>query len=151
MAQTRRDYYEVLAVERGANGDEIKRSYRRLARQYHPDINGEPGAEERFKEINEAYEVLSDDEKRATYDRFGHAGLNGGAGGGNPFGGFDFSDIFDSFFGGRSSASPSAPMRGDDLRAAVDLTFAAPSHAGPAGVRAVSARRRTSPSPFLQG
>ncbi len=125
MAQTRRDYYEVLAIERGANGDEIKRSYRRLARQYHPDVNSEPGAEERFKEISEAYEVLSDDEKRAAYDRFGHAGVNGGAGGGNPFGGFDFSDIFDSFFGGsRSSASPSAPMRGDDIRAAVNLTFA---------------------------
>ncbi|HEY8293456.1 MAG TPA: molecular chaperone DnaJ [Thermomicrobiales bacterium] len=124
MAQTRRDYYEVLAVERGANGDEIKRSYRRLARQYHPDVNSEPGAEERFKEVVEAYEVLSDDEKRAAYDRFGHAGVNGGAGG-SPFGGFDFSDIFDSFFGGgRSGASPSAPMRGDDIRAAVNLTFA---------------------------
>ncbi|MHB8644960.1 MAG: molecular chaperone DnaJ [Thermomicrobiales bacterium] len=123
MAQTRRDYYEVLAIERGANSDEIKKSYRRLARQYHPDVNREPGAEERFKEINEAYEVLSDDDKRAAYDRFGHAGVNGGAGG-NPFGGFDFSDIFDSFFGGsRSGASPSAPLRGDDLRAAVNLTF----------------------------
>lgn len=124
MAQTRRDYYEVLAIERGANVDEIKRAYRRLARQYHPDVNRESGAEERFKEINEAYEVLSDDDKRAAYDRFGHAGVNGGAGA-SPFGGFDFSDIFDSFFGGgRSAASPSAPMRGDDLRAAVTLTFA---------------------------
>jgi len=123
MAQTRRDYYEVLAIERGASVDEIKRAYRRLARQYHPDVNRDPGAEERFKEVNEAYEVLSDDEKRAAYDRFGHAGVNGGAGG-SPFGGFDFSDIFDSFFGGgRSASSPSAPMRGDDIRAAVTLTF----------------------------
>ncbi len=125
MAQTRRDYYEVLAIERGVSGEEIKKSYRRLARQYHPDVNSEAGAEERFKEINEAYEVLSDDEKRAAYDRFGHAGVNGGAGGGNPFGGFDFSDIFDSFFGGgRSGGSPSAPMRGNDVRAAINLTFA---------------------------
>ena len=126
MAQTRRDYYEVLAVERGANVDEIKKAYRRLARQYHPDVNSESGAEERFKEVSEAYEVLSDDEKRAAYDRFGHAGVNGGAGGGNPFGGFDFSDIFDSFFGGggRGGGSPSAPMRGDDIRAGINLTFA---------------------------
>ncbi|MDQ6603744.1 MAG: molecular chaperone DnaJ [Chloroflexota bacterium] len=126
MAQTRRDYYEVLAVERGASVDEIKKAYRRLARQYHPDVNGESGAEERFKEVSEAYEVLSDDEKRAAYDRFGHAGVNGSAGGGNPFGGFDFSDIFDSFFGGggRGASSPSAPMRGDDIRAGVNLAFA---------------------------
>lgn len=124
MAQTRRDYYEVLAIERGASVDEIKRAYRRLARQYHPDVNREDGAEERFKEVNEAYEVLSDDDKRAAYDRFGHAGVNGGAGA-NPFGGFDFSDIFDSFFGGaRGASSPNAPMRGDDLRTAVTLTFA---------------------------
>src|SRR5947209_4820519 len=118
MAQTRRDYYEVLAIERGASVEEVKRAYRRLARQYHPDVNHEPGAEERFKEVNEAYEVLSDDEKRAAYDRFGHAGVNGGAGG-SPFGGgFDFSDIFDSFFGGsgRGGPAPGAPMRGDDLR-----------------------------------
>jgi len=107
MAQTRRDYYEVLAIERGASVDEIKRAYRRLARQYHPDVNREPGAEERFKEVSEAYEVLSDDDKRAAYDRFGHAGVNGGAGA-NPFGGFDFSDIFDSFFGGGRSASSAA-------------------------------------------
>jgi molecular chaperone DnaJ len=125
MAQTRRDYYEVLAIERGANVDEIKRAYRRLARQYHPDVNGEDGAEERFKEINEAYEVLSDDDKRAAYDRFGHAGVNGGAGA-SPFGGFDFSDIFDSFFGGggRGGAAPGAPMRGDDLRTMASLSFA---------------------------
>src|SRR3954468_908771 len=124
MAQTRRDYYEVLAIERGASVEEIKRAYRRLARQYHPDVNREPEAEERFKEANEAYEVLSDDEKRAAYDRFGHAGVNGGAGG-SPFGGFDFSDIFDSFFGGgRRAASPNAPMRGEDIRAAVTLTLA---------------------------
>ncbi len=124
MAQTRRDYYDVLAIERSATVDDIKKSYRRLARQYHPDVNGDPAAEERFKEINEAYEVLSDDEKRSAYDRFGHAGVNGN-GGANPFGGFDFSDIFDSFFGGsRGGAAPGAPMRGADLRAGVTLSFA---------------------------
>lgn len=124
MAQTRRDYYEVLAVERGASVDDIKRAYRRLARQYHPDVNNEPGAEERFKEINEAYEVLSDADKRAAYDRFGHAGVNGQPGG-NPFGGFDFSDIFDTFFGGsRGASSANVPLRGADTRANVTLTFA---------------------------
>lgn len=124
MAQTRRDYYEVLSVERGANLEDIKRSYRRLARQYHPDINKEAGAEDQFKEINEAYEVLSDEEKRAAYDRFGHAGVTGNAGG-SPFGGFDFTDIFDSFFGGgRSASQANAPMRGADIRAGVTLTFA---------------------------
>lgn len=123
MAQTRRDYYEVLNIERGASVDEIKRAYRRLARQYHPDVNKDPAAEESFKEINEAYEVLSDQEKRAAYDRFGHAGVNGNAGG-SPFG-FDISDIFDSFFGGsRGGPQPGGPMRGADLRAGVTLTFA---------------------------
>lgn len=124
MAQTRRDYYEVLDISRTANVDEIKRAYRRLARQYHPDINRDEDAEERFKEVNEAYEVLSDDEKRAAYDRFGHAGVTGQSGG-SPFGGFDFSDIFDSFFGGaRGSNTANAPLRGADVRAGVTLTFA---------------------------
>jgi molecular chaperone DnaJ len=79
MAQ--RDYYEVLGIARNASGEEIKSAFRRLARRYHPDVSTEPDAEERFKEINEAYAVLSDDEKRAAYDRFGHAGVRGAAGG----------------------------------------------------------------------
>ncbi len=125
MAQTRRDYYEVLDVPRDASTDDVKKAYRRLARQYHPDVNRESGAEERFKEINEAYEVLTDGDKRAAYDRFGHAGVNGNAGGGNPFGGFDFTDIFDTFFGGaRGAQSANAPLRGADTRATMTLAFA---------------------------
>ncbi len=125
MAQTRRDFYDVLGVERSANADEVKKAYRRLARQYHPDVNKEPGAEERFKEVSEAYEVLADDEKRQAYDRFGHAGLSGAGGGANPFGGFDFSDIFDSFFGGARGGNPAAaPLRGSDLRTTATIEFA---------------------------
>jgi len=94
----KRDYYEVLGVGRTADADELKRAYRRLARQYHPDINKEPGAEDRFKEVNEAYEVLSDTEKRRAYDRFGHAGVDGNVGYGD-FGFGSFGDIFEEFFG----------------------------------------------------
>ena len=106
MADNKRDYYEVLGVQKGAADDEIKKAYRKLAKQYHPDLNpGDKAAETKFKEVNEAYEVLSDKDKRARYDQFGFAGVDpnfgGGAGGGNPYaggaGGFDFSDIFDSF------------------------------------------------------
>jgi len=122
MAQTRRDYYEVLGIARGAGPDEVKRAYRRLARQYHPDVNAEAGAEENFKEVNEAYEVLSDDDKRAAYDRFGHAGVTGAGQG--PFPGFDISDIFDSFFGGARAGGASAPLRGQDSRATVTIDFA---------------------------
>src|SRR5690606_28127328 len=83
----KRDYYEILGVSRNATAEEIRRAYRRLARKYHPDVNREEGAEERFKEINEAYEVLGDEERRAAYDRFGHAGVSGGFGAaGDPFG-----------------------------------------------------------------
>ena len=99
----KRDYYEVLGLSKGASEDEIKKAYRKMAKKYHPDINKEPGAEEKFKEINEAYEVLSDPQKKATYDQFGFAGMDGaqGFGGGAGFGGFeDLSDIFGSFFGG---------------------------------------------------
>src|SRR5687768_16279202 len=103
----KRDYYEVLGVSRTATADEIKRAYRTLARKYHPDINAEDHAEERFKEINEAHEVLSDSDRRSTYDRFGHAAANG-MGGGDPFGGFGgspFGDLFENFFGGAAGGA----------------------------------------------
>ena len=116
-----RDYYDVLGVGRGAGDDEIKAAFRKLARQYHPDVNKEPDAEEKFKEINEAYGVLSDPEKRARYDRFGRAGL-GNSGGFRDYT-VDFADIFDELFGqfgfsgGRSSRR--GPRRGRDLQMAV--------------------------------
>lgn len=124
----KRDYYEVLGVQRSASKDELKKAYRRLARQYHPDVNRDNGASERFKEINEAYEVLADDDKRAAYDRFGHAGVQGGTG----FSGFDaagfsgFADIFEEFFGGglgNSRRRRSGPRRGADLRYDLTITF----------------------------
>src|SRR5919197_1596712 len=122
----KRDYYEVLGVTRAAGVDEIKRSYRQLARKYHPDVNKEPDAENRFKEITEAYEVLSDERKRQLYDRFGHAGMQAGAGAGGmggfegfPFG--DISDLFESFFGGAPTRR--GAQRGADLRTRLDLTF----------------------------
>lgn len=117
----KRDYYEVLGVERNSTPEEVKKAYRRLARQYHPDVNKEPDAEARFKEINEAYEVLSDREKRASYDRFGHSGM-GGVG----FEGFDVEDIFESFFGfgmGGRRKGRRGPRRGADLRYNLALTF----------------------------
>lgn len=126
MPPTTRDYYELLGVERTAGDEDIKRSFRRLARQYHPDANpGQPEAEERFKAINEAYEVLSDPEKRARYDRFGHAGVGGPGGGGpagaGPFGGIE--DLFEAFFGGfgRDVRSRTGPERGPDLGVAVEV------------------------------
>ena len=101
---SKRDYYEVLGLSKGASTDEIKKAYRRLAKKYHPDVSKEENAIEKFKEVQEAYEVLSDDQKRAQYDQFGHAGANqgfGGFGGGGDFGcSFCFEDIFISFFGG---------------------------------------------------
>ncbi|MEA2514546.1 MAG: molecular chaperone DnaJ [Thermomicrobiales bacterium] len=121
----KRDYYEVLGVGRTATADELKRSYRKLAREYHPDVNRNDGAEERFKEINEAYEVLSDPDRRAAYDRFGHA-ANGMGAGGDPFGfgGSPFGDLFESFFGSASqSRRHAAPARGQDLQVTVDLSF----------------------------
>lgn len=126
----KRDYYEVLGVERGAGEQDIKRAYRNLARKYHPDINKAADAEDRFKELNEAYEVLSNADRRAAYDRYGHAGANGGFGG-DPFGGFGgsgspFADIFESFFGGNQQASGgrrAAPPRGADIQVSIDLKF----------------------------
>jgi len=128
----KRDFYEVLGVNRNADTSEIKKAYRRLARQYHPDVSEEPGAEEKFKEVNEAYEVLSDETKRATYDRFGHAGLGGaGAGGFGGFSGFGardpfeiFEEVFGSFgFGGGNRRSRTGPRRGADLRYDLPLDF----------------------------
>lgn len=119
---SKRDYYEVLGIDRNATKEEIKKAYRRLARKYHPDVSKEPNAEEKFKEVKEAYEVLSDDQKRAQYDQFGHAGAQGTHG----FGGADFSgfgDIFDMFFGGGSRRDPNAPRQGADLQYTMTLTF----------------------------
>ncbi len=126
-----RDYYEVLGVSRGADQDEVKRAYRRLARKYHPDINKDAGAEDTFKEINRAYEVLSEPEIRARYDRFGEAGVGGAAAGGAGFQDFSdmggFADIFESFFsgfsGGQTQTKRRGPMRGDDLRLDLKLDF----------------------------
>ena len=124
------DYYETLGVSRDADKDEIKRAYRRLARKYHPDVNKEAGAEERFKEINRAYEVLSEPEMRARYDRFGEAGVSGaGAAGYQDMGDMGgFADIFESFFSGFSTGTAGAtrrrgPTRGDDLRLDFKLEF----------------------------
>ncbi len=123
----KRDYYEILGVPRTATREEIKRAFRRLARQYHPDVNKSPDAEEKFKAINEAYEVLSDDEKRAIYDRFGHAGLEGQFSNGGGFSGFSpFDDLFAEFFGfdfGRRATRHRTPRRGRDLRVHVTLDF----------------------------
>ena len=123
-----RDYYEVLGVGKNASDDEIKAAFRKLARQYHPDVSKEEHAEEKFKEINEAYGVLSDSDKRARYDRFGKDGLNGmGAGGYHDYTA-DFSDLFEEILGGFGfssgrRASRTAPRRGRDLQMQVTLTF----------------------------
>ncbi|WP_416210017.1 molecular chaperone DnaJ [Anaerolinea sp.] len=127
VTTTQRDYYEVLGVPRTATPEEIKSAFRNLARQYHPDVNKSPDAEEKFKEINEAYAVLSDAEKRAAYDRYGHAGLNG-MGGMPDFSTIDLSDIFEELFGfgmgmGSRRASRNAPRRGADLNTTLTLTF----------------------------
>lgn len=139
----KRDYYEVLGVDKSASADEIKKAYRKKAKEFHPDLNpGDSVAEAKFKEANEAYEVLSDDQKKARYDQFGHAGVdpNYGAGGGfgGGFGGFgddiDLGDIFSSFFGGGGfggggfggggrRSNPNAPRRGEDLQSTVTISF----------------------------
>ena len=135
MAENKRDYYEVLGVEKGASAEEIKKAYRKAAMKYHPDRNpGDKTAEEKFKECGEAYEVLSDDDKRARYDQFGFAGVDpnygGGAGyGGAGFGDFgDLGDIFGSFFGGGfggggRSSSRNVPRRGENIMSRLELTF----------------------------
>ena len=147
MAEQKRDYYEVLEVQKNATDEELKKAYRRLAKKYHPDANpdNKEEAEKNFKEVNEAYEVLSDKQKRQMYDQFGFngpQGFNGSQGGGyysygsgfDGFGGFsdfgdfgDLGDIFSSFFGGgfssRSSRANQGPTKGADLRASIDVTF----------------------------
>jgi molecular chaperone DnaJ len=121
---TNRDYYEILGVPRDASTEDIKIAFRKLARQFHPDVSKEPDAEEKFKEINEAYGVLSDPQKRARYDQYGRAGL-GEMGGMPDYATMDFSDIFEQFFGinmgggGRSRR----PRRGRDLQVSLELTF----------------------------
>lgn len=132
MAENKRDYYDVLGVQKGAGEDEIKKAYRTLAKKYHPDVNpGDKEAEVKFKEVNEAYAVLSDSEKRSKYDRFGHDAFDPASGGGGfgGFGGFsgadfDFGDIFSSFFGGSSTGSrANMPREGDDVGTRVTVEF----------------------------
>ncbi len=134
MADNKRDYYEVLGVSKGASEDEIKKAYRVLAKKYHPDMNpGDKEAEAKFKEANEAYAVLSDSDKRAKYDQFGHAAFDPSMGGGGGFGGFggfggadfDFGDIFSSFFGGGGSSrsTRNVPIEGDDVMARITVSF----------------------------
>lgn len=134
---SKRDYYEVLGVSKSASADELKKAFRRLAVQHHPDKEG--GNEEKFKELNEAYDVLKDAQKRQRYDQFGHAGVGGASGGGgqsqgNPFGGFGgqngnfdfgggFGDIFDQFFGGGGSSRQRGPKKGRDVEVQLQLTF----------------------------
>ncbi len=127
----KRDYYEVLGLSKGATDDEIKKAYRRLAKQYHPDMNpGDKVAENKFKEVNEAYDVLGDPDKKAKYDQYGHAAFDpssgfggGGFGGGFGFDGFDISDIFSNIFGGGSSRRQNGPVRGEDIRYRLTLSF----------------------------
>ena len=132
--ENKRDYYEVLGVEKSATDEQLKKAYRRLAAKYHPDVSTEPNAEEKFKEINEAYEVLSDSDKRARYDQFGFAGVDPNFNpGGSPFGGFgggfggfgDLGDIFGDLFGGgtRSTRSTNRAARGENITAQVEVTF----------------------------
>lgn len=134
MAENKRDYYEVLGVDRGADDATIKKAYRKLAKKYHPDMNpGDKEAEKKFKEASEAYAILSEPQKRAQYDQFGHAAFDQGGGGAGGFGGFDFNgadmgdifgDIFGDLFGGggRRSAN-NGPMKGANIRTSIRVTF----------------------------
>lgn len=126
----KRDYYEVLGVQKSASDDEIKKAFRKMSKKYHPDLNpGNKEAEEKFKEVNEAYQVLSDSDKKSKYDQFGHAGVdpNFGAGGGYGSAGFDFGDIFGDIFGGFGGGfgggRRNGPRRGNDIRRVIDISF----------------------------
>lgn len=132
---SKRDYYEVLGLSKGATKEEIKKAYRKLVKKYHPDVNKEADAEDKFKEVQEAYEVLSDESKKSAYDQYGHAGTEGFGGGGG-YGGFngytnepfDMGDIFGSFFGGNSGfdfgfGNQRREVRGEDIRYRINLSF----------------------------
>jgi len=123
----KRDYYEVLGIERDATDEDIKKAFRRLALEYHPDRNKDAEAEGRFKEVNEAYQVLSNAEKRSAYDRFGHAGANGNGAGSQGFEGYEnfggFGDIFDAFFGGMGRQTRAGPQQGRDIEQPITLAF----------------------------
>ncbi|MQF69709.1 molecular chaperone DnaJ [SAR202 cluster bacterium AD-804-J14_MRT_500m] len=123
----KKDYYDVLGVSRGSSDDEIRKSFHKKALEYHPDRNKSPGAEAKFKEVNEAYQILNEPEKRARYDRLGHAGVGPDAGFSRDFEGFDIfgglGDIFDSFFGGATGQSSRAPRRGADLQTRIIISF----------------------------
>lgn len=138
MADQKRDYYEVLGVDKSASKDDIKKAYRKITKENHPDLHpGDKACEERFKEANEAYEVLSDEDKKKKYDQYGHAAFDPNAGfGAGGFGGFDFGDLGDIFgdifgggfggfggFGGQRRADPNAPRKGSDLRATLNISF----------------------------
>ncbi len=131
MAEQKRDYYEVLGLQKNATDADLKKAYRSLAKKYHPDMNpGDKEAEQKFKEVNEAYAILSDAEKRRQYDQFGHAAFEAGGGGGGGFGGMDFGDIFSSFFGGGfggfgggGGSARSRAIPGEDVYARVVLSF----------------------------
>src|SRR5690625_4666416 len=119
---SKRDYYEVLGVDQNASSEEIRRAYRKLARKYHPDVNKAPDAADKFKEVKDAYDTLSDPQEKAHYDQFGHTDPNQGFGG---FGGdaSGFGDIFDMFFGGSGRRNPNAPQQGADLQYTMTLQF----------------------------
>lgn len=135
MAEAKRDYYEVLGLQKGASDDEIKKAYRQMAKKYHPDLHpGDAEAEKCFKEVNEAYEILSDADKKARYDQYGHAGVDPNMGNGGGYGGFgggfsadfgDLGDLFSSFFGGGGSTQSrrNGPVRGEDLEAQITISF----------------------------
>ena len=146
----RRDYYSVLGIPRSAGPDEIKRAFRQLAREHHPDVNQDPKAAERFKEINEAYQVLSDPERRAYYDRTGRTDSTPRDAGGSPFGGSPFEDIFDMFFGReRAPAGEPGPERGSDLRVAMEITLEDAAHGTEKAIKVT--REETCPACFGTG
>jgi molecular chaperone DnaJ len=150
----RRDYYTVLGVPRTATSDEVKKAFRQLAREHHPDVNNDPQADERFKDINEAYQVLGDPERRSYYDRTGRAPGAGGQSAGRPFGGTPFEDIFDMFFGGqfgqeRARGGETGPERGSDLRMALEVTLEDTAHGADTTIRLE--REETCPACFGTG